>query len=88
MRLASTTLLCLNGLKSSLMCTGPFLGGLVPKNGFGGPCGDASAPFTFGDAVDDEVPFGFGDPPYGVSQLRSTAHMRRCYLQTERQTSQ
>lgn len=62
-RLASITLWFLNGLKSSLMCTTkPFLGGLVPKNGFGGPCGDASAPFTFGDAVDDAVPFGFGDP--------------------------
>ena len=88
MRLASTTLLCLNGLKSSLMCTGPFLGGLVPKNGFGGPCGDASAPFTFGDAVDDEVPFGFGDPPYVSSQRGSTAHMRRCYSQMETRTSQ
>lgn len=33
---ASTTLLCLNGLKSSLTFTGVlFLMGLVPKNGFG-----------------------------------------------------
>jgi len=56
-------------LKSSLMCTtAPFLGSRVPKKGFGGPCvGDAelSTAFTFGDAVDDEVPFGFGEPPGG-----------------------
>ena len=71
---ASATLLCLKGLKSSLMCTtGPFLGGFVPKNGFGGPCGDGSAPLTFGDAVDDEVPFGLGDPPYISDQSTSTA---------------
>ena len=37
---ASTTLLYLNGLKSSLMCTGGvFFNGRVPKNGLGGPWG-------------------------------------------------
>ena len=32
---ASATLLYLNGLKSSLTCTGCFLSGRAPKNGFG-----------------------------------------------------
>lgn len=37
---ASTTLANLNGLKSSLMCTGGvFFNGRVPKKGLGGPCG-------------------------------------------------
>ena len=43
------TLWCLNGLKSSLTCTGgAFLSERVPKNGFGGPCGA-----TFSDADAD-----------------------------------
>ena len=79
----STTLLCLNGLKSSLICTALFLGGFVPKKGFGGPCADASAPFTFGDAVDDEVPFGFGDPPYVESAEVHQPHIQMLHTDGE-----
>lgn len=79
----------MNGLKSSLICTTrPFLGNFAPKNGFGGPCVvDASAPFTFGDAVDDAVPFRFGDPLCAnrVSDHLQT-HTRKRDSQVEKQT--
>lgn len=55
----SETLWFLNGLNSSLICSGgPFLGARVPKKGFGGPCGVGldSAVFGFGDADDDGAP--------------------------------
>ena len=62
------TLWCLNGLKSSLTCTGgDFLITRVPKKGFGGPWGEtfsdcACFPFEEGD---DVAPLaGLGDAPY------------------------
>lgn len=49
---ASTTLLCLKGLKSSLICTGGlFLIGRVPKNGLG-VVGAESDLLVLGDDVD------------------------------------
>lgn len=62
---ASTTLLCLNGLKSSLMCAAVFfLIGRVPKNGFGAagayPEG-AVSPHAHHPKHTRTSDFGFGD---------------------------
>lgn len=66
--LASTTLLCLNGLKSSLMLTrGPFLIWRVPKKRLG-VMGPFSADLGLGDAAapwfDETLGFGLNEEAF------------------------
>jgi len=69
MLLASATLLCLKGLKSSLMWTVAFLTIFVPKKGLG-VAGVDSAGLTRGDAeAEAEVVLGIGEVgPFGFGR--------------------
>jgi len=60
--LASATLLNLNGLKSSLTCTGVFLSATFPKKGFG-TGGEVEEPsgFVLGDEFADAPAAVFGE---------------------------